>query len=178
MVFRCCATRAVDCDLMEDYSTDKFVLAFTRFSCKYEYPKQLLPDEGSQLVKGCKDVGLNFSSLQRKSNVKYGHEFKTCPVSAHYMHGKVETKIQQIKKSMNKELNNHHLSVMQWETLGSQIHNSVNNLLIGLGNKCDQIENLDILTPNRLILGRNNDQCPTLPLEITYNQKRIFARNA
>ena len=178
VVFCCCATGAVDCGLMEDYSTDSFVLAFIRFSCKYGYPKKLLPDEGSQLVKGCKDVVLNFSSLQHKLNVEYGVEFKPCPVGAHYMHGKVERKIQQIKKSINKELNNHHLSVMQWETLGSQIANSINNLPIGLGNKCDQIENLDILTPNRLILGRNNDRCPTLPLEITYDQKRIVAKNA
>ena len=41
-MFRCYATGAVDCRLVEDYSADSFVLAFIRFSCRYGYPKQLL----------------------------------------------------------------------------------------------------------------------------------------
>ena len=79
---------ATDCLVMEDYSADAFVLAFIRFSCKYGYPKQLLPDEGSQLVKGCKGMVISFSSLQHKLNVEYVVNFKVCPVGAHYMHGK------------------------------------------------------------------------------------------
>ena len=124
---------------MEDYSADAFVLAFIRFSCRYGYPKQLLPDEGSQLVKGCKGMVISFSSLQHKFNVEYGVNFKVCPVGTHYMHGKVERKIQQIKKSMFKELDTRRLSIMQWETLGIQISNSINNLPIGVENKTEQI---------------------------------------
>ena len=90
----------------------------------------------------------------------------------------VERKIQQIKKSMVKELDNRRLSIMQWETLGIQISNSINNLPIGVGNKTDQLENLDILTPNRLILGKNNDRCPTQSLELTHDLKRIIESNA
>ena len=178
VVFCCCSTAAVDIRLMEDYSTDSFVLAFIRFSCKFGYPKQLLPDEGSQLVKGCKNMILSFSSLKYKLNVEYGVDFKTCPVGAHYMHGKVERKIRQIKKSLSKEISNRRLSVVQWETLGIQIANSINNLPIGLGNKTEQIENLDILTPNRLILGRNNNRSPTQPLELSQDSKRIIESNA
>ena len=121
---------------------------------------------------------ISFSSLQHKFNVEYGVNFKVCPVGAHYMHGKVERKIQQIKKSMVKELDNRRLSIMQWETLGIQISNSINNLPIGVGNKTDQLENLDILTPNRLILGKNNDRCPTQSLELTHDLKRIIESNA
>ena len=90
------------------------------------------------------------------------------------MHGTVERKIQQIKKSMVKELGNRRLSIMQWETMGIQISNSINNLPIGVGNKTDQLENLDILTPNRLILGKNNDRCTTQSLELTHDLKRII----
>ena len=67
---------------------------------------------------------------------------------------------------------------MQWEILGIQISNSINNLPIGVGNKTDQLENLDILTPNRLILGKNNDRCPTQSLELTHDLKRIIESNA
>ena len=52
VVFCCCSTGAVDVKTMEDYTTESFILAFTRFACKFGYPKKLMPDEGSQLVKG------------------------------------------------------------------------------------------------------------------------------
>ena len=119
---------------------------------------------------------ISFSSLQNKLSTEYGTEYRVCPVGANYMHGKVEGKIQQIKKSVSKNLNNRRLSVLQWETLGAQISNSI-NLPIGVGSKCEMLENLDILTPNRLILGRNNDSCPTLPLGLTRDHKKIIGIN-
>ena len=110
---------------------------------------------------------LNFTDLAHKLSTEYGVDFKTCPVGAHYVHGKVERKIQQIKRSLNKTLDKSRLSVLQWETLGQQVSNSINNLPIGLGNKVESLESLDILTPNRLILGRNNSRGPVSPLSIT-----------
>ena len=38
-----------------------------------------------------------------------------------------------------------------------QILNSINNLPTGLKNRTLELENLDLITPNRLILGRNNE---------------------
>ena len=48
-VFCCVSTSAIDIRVMEDYSTEAFLLAFVRFSCRVGFPKLLLPDEGSQL---------------------------------------------------------------------------------------------------------------------------------
>ena len=177
VVFCCSATGAVDIKIMEDYSTDAFILAFIRFSCRYGYPCSLLPDPGSQLVKGCKDMVLSFSDIQHKLSVEYGVSFQTCPVGAHYVHGKVERKIKSIRSSLEKELNNQRLSLVQWETLGQQIANSLNNLPLGLGNKSADLENLDILTPNRLLLGRNNNRAPTAPLILSRDVKKIVQKN-
>ena len=58
-----------------------------------------------------------------------------------------------------------------------QISNSINNLPIGVKNKVEKLENLDIITPNRLILGRNNSRCPNAPLEISCDYKRIIETN-
>ena len=176
-MFCCSATGAVDIKIMEDYSTDAFILAFIRFSCRYGYPCSLLPDPGSQLVKGCKDMVLSFSDIQHKLSVEYGVSFQTCPVGAHYVHGKVERKIKSIRSSLDKELNNQRLSLVQWETLGQQIANSLNNLPLGLGNKSADLENLDILTPNRLLLGRNNNRAPTAPLILSRDVKKIVQKN-
>ena len=177
LVLCCCTTGAVDVCLMNDYSTTAFIQAFIRFSCRFRYPKVLLPDEGSQLVKGCEDMVYSFTDTKLKLSVEYGVEFLPCPVGAHYVHGKVERKIRQIKECLKTNLNNERLSVIQWETLTQQISNSINNLPIGVKNKVEAIENLDIITPNRLILGRNNNRCPNKPLEISNDYKKIIHSN-
>ena len=78
---------------------------------------------------------------------------------------------------MKKCIENNHLSILQWETLGQQICNSINNVPIGVGNKSEMSENLDILTPDRLILGRNNSRYPTAPLIIKNDARRIIESN-
>ena len=55
LIYCCCTTGAVDLRVMDDYSTDSFVQSFIRFSCRFGYPKHVLPDAGSQLGKGCED---------------------------------------------------------------------------------------------------------------------------
>ena len=177
VVFCCSVTRAVDCRIMENYGTDAFLLAFIRTSCRFGYPKSLKIDEGSQLVKGCKDMIISFSDLQHRLSVEYGIEFSTCPVGAHNVHGRVERTIQEFKKSLLSQVGKNRLSIIQWETLGQQVSNSINNMPIGLGNKTESVESLDILTPNRLILGRNNNRNPTEPLELKEDLRGIIEAN-
>ena len=90
---------------MEDYSTDSFVLSFIRFSCHHGYPKYLLPDPGSQLVKGCENMTYSFTDLKQKLDIDYGTQYIMSPVGAHYVHGKVERKIRQVKKYV--DINTH-----------------------------------------------------------------------
>ena len=177
VLFCCCATGAVDVRIMEDYSTESFLLAFVRFSCRYGYPKTLLIDEGSQLVKGCTDMVISFTDLSHKLSFEYGADFRTCPVGAHYMNGKAERKIQHVQKSMEM-MSGERLSIMQWETLVASISNSINNLPLGLGNKVESIENLDLITPNRLLLGRNNDRSPTGTLSVVDDFSKMLYSNA
>ena len=178
LVYCCCTTGAVDIRLLEDYSTESFVMSFIRFSCRFGYPKYLLPDPGSQLVKGCENMTYSFSDAKHKLSVEHGTNYSVCPVGAHYVHGKVERKIKQIKKCVDIHIQNERLSSIQWETLMAQISNSINNLPIGLRNKVEDLENLDILTPNRLILGRNNERCPNAPLILSGDHKKMIERNA
>ena len=79
VIFCCCITGAVDIKVMEDYSTCSFVLAFTRFSCKVGYPKKLLPDAGSQLVKGCKSTTITFSDTCSRLH-EFGVLYEVCPL--------------------------------------------------------------------------------------------------
>ena len=78
------------------------------------------------------------------------------------MHGKVERKIKEVKKSIITSFNNHRFSILQWETIVTQIANSINNMPLALNSYTDH-EISDILTPNRLFMGRNNDRSLSSP---------------
>ena len=65
LIFCCCTTGGVDIRVLEDYCTDSFVLGFIRFASRFGYPKYVLPDPGSQLVKGCESVKYSFSDTKQ-----------------------------------------------------------------------------------------------------------------
>ena len=176
IIFCCSTTTAVKIKVMEDYSTTSFMQAFTRFACDVGYPKKLLVDEGSQLVKGCQSMQLNFQDLRNKISKKSSIEFNTCPVGGHNFHGRVERKIREIRISIEKSIHLERLSILQWETLAASIANSINNLPLAIKNKGDfEIE--DLITPNRLLLGRNNDRCPTEPLTVSDDSEKHIRAN-
>ena len=152
---------------MEDYSTKQFLLGFSRFACELGYPKKLLTDEGGQLVSGCESVVLNITDIKGCLNREYGIEFSSSPVGGHNYHGRVERKIRTIRETLNKGMQNRRLSVLEWETTCSEVSNTINNLPVAIGNEVDDLENLDLITPNRLRLARNNNRSPVGPLDVT-----------
>ena len=59
VIFCCITTSTISMKVMEDYGATSFVKAFIRFSFEVGYPKIMLIDEGSQLLKGCQDMRLS-----------------------------------------------------------------------------------------------------------------------
>ena len=177
VVFCCVTTSTTSIKVMEDYSSTSFIQSFVRFSCDVGYPKVLLADAGSQFIKACDDIKLNFQDLKFKMHRDVSVELEVCPVGGHHMNGKVERKIQEIKKSLEKTVSNERLSILQWETVMSEIANSINDLPLALGNKVADFEMMDLITPNRLRLGRNNDRSPVGSLTITSNLGKILEMN-
>ena len=57
------------------------------------------------------------------------------------------------------------------------IANAINDLPFGLGNIITDNENMDLITPNRLRLGRNNDRSPVATMEVTANPDGILIEN-
>lgn len=178
VVFCCCTTSATNIKTMEDYSTTAFIQSFTRFACDMGYPKRLLTDEGSQLIKGCNMLKLDFQDLKFRLHHDVKVDLDTCPVGGHNMHGKVERRIRHIKESLEKSISNERLGILQWETIAAITANCINNLpLANRGEKAD-LENLDLITPNRLLLGRNNDRSPVGNMSVTESYDKIISSNA
>ena len=160
VVFCCATTSTTSIKVMADYSTKAFVQAFTRFSTEVGYPKTLLCDKGSQLIKGCESMVIQFWDLKHQLHRETGVDFEVCPVGGHNMNGRVERRIREIRKSIAKSFAQCNLSIIEWETLASSVSNTINNMPLALGNSKSNVEALDLLTPNRLKLGRNNERSP------------------
>ena len=89
IVYCCMSTSTIVMKVMDDYSTQAFIQSFIRFSCEVGYPKFMLIDEGSQLVKGCETMQLCFKDIKGKLHKDMKVEFDTCPVGDHNFNGKV-----------------------------------------------------------------------------------------
>ena len=55
--------------------------------------------------------------------------------------------------------------------------NAINNVPIALGNTPSDVESIDLLTPNRLMLARNNSRCPVGTVDISDDPKKIVFKN-
>jgi hypothetical protein len=174
IVYVCATTGMTNLKIMEGYDTTQFLLSFSRFACEAGYPKQLLVDAGSQLVCGCDNMLISMCDVGGNLNREYGIQFEVCPVGGHNFHGRVERKIRTVRESLLKSVHNVRLSILEWETLCAEISNSINNLPIVIGNETDELENLDLITPNRLRLGRNNSRSPIGVMEVTDRVDRIL----
>lgn len=173
-VFCCATTSSVCIKVMDDYSSSAFIQCFIRFSCDVGYPKMILCDEGSQRLQ---DIQLSFLDLKNVLHRNHDVDFEMCPVGGHNFHGKVERKICEIRSSMEKNMHYERLSILQWETLAAEVANTINDLPLALGNVCGEFENMDLITPNRLRLGRNNNRSPVDPLNVTSSPAKFFKDN-
>ena len=54
------------------------------------------------------------------------------------------------------------------------VANTINNPRITIGNIISDYENMDLIRPNRLQLGRNNDRSAAATTEVTGNPDRIL----
>ena len=177
VVYCCCSTSAVVINIMDDYSTSSFIQSFMRLACQVGFPKKLFCDEGSQLIKGCQSMKLNFSDIKYQLHKQKSVEFQVCPVGGHNMNGRVERKIKDINASLEKTIHNERLSLLQWETIAAVISNSINNLPLAVGSIAE-FECMDLLTPNRLLLGRNNNRSPSGDFIKCDNPVKILKENS
>jgi len=119
---------------------------------------------------------LNYLDIKHQLFNDHKVEFEVCPVGGHNEHGKVERKIREITLSID-VVHKYRLSMLQWETFAASIANNINNMPLATNGIIGDLENLDILTPNRLKMGRNNERSPVEPVELISNPNKIIEEN-
>ena len=78
---------------------------------------------------------------------------------------------------MERSYDKQRLSIIQWETVASEIANTINDLPLALGNLVSDFEEMDLITPNRLRMGRNNNRSPVGPLFVVNDPSKFFVEN-
>eukprot|EP00794_Sanderia_malayensis_P002157 gene2157-biopygen1930 len=86
----CVPVIAMFINVMDDYSSTAFIQSFTRFATRYGFPSKVFFDKESQLVKGAKDMRLNFNDIRSRLHKERKVYMQTCPLGAHNMNGNVE----------------------------------------------------------------------------------------
>ena len=157
-VFKCPATSAVAINVMQSYSTEAFLQAYTRFASKHGHPSELAIDQGSQLVSACNNMQISILDITEQLSTRFqvGVKYTVCAVSGHNQHGQVERSIKEIKSLIDRVYNGLKLDILGYETCFTWISSELNNIPICLGSKSENLEYTDIITPSRILLGRNN----------------------
>ena len=157
-VFKCTTSCAVTAHVITKYTTAAVLSAYTRFAKSYGHPGLLLIDQGTQLMAACDKMQVSVLDLSSILNCKFqvGVEHRVCPARAHNYQGMVERSIAEIKRLLVKVTKTVKLDIMGYETAAAWICNDLNNLPIALGSRTEHLDNLDVITPSRLLLGRNN----------------------
>ena len=151
-----CGAIAVYC--MAKYNTASFVMAYTRHASRYGHPKRVVIDAGSQLVKAVKEMKTSLVELEGLVRIQHqvGIEFRIVPVGSHYQNGQVERGIKEVRNLFQQMYSGLKLDILSYETAFSWIANELNCFPSCLGSRTDQLDNLDLITPSRLMHGRNN----------------------
>jgi len=162
-LFVCMSSRAVHLEIIAGYSTEDFLMAYRRFGSIRGYPKKIYSDPGSQLVAADKELkevwrNLDFSAIQSVGTTK-GTDWHFSPADSSHYQGLSEALIKTTKRSIKiMYSSNPRMSWQEWQTAIYQVADLINSRPIGkLG---ENGEDLLVLTPNSLILGRNSSQNP------------------
>jgi len=177
LVLCCLLSGATAIYMLEDWSTQSVVQALERHSCRYGFPTQLFVDSGSQLKK-LASVEVPAVDLSTLLHSKFFCELIVAPPKSHSSQGRVERRIGIIKTTLSKlSESGFLLSFLGWETLFSRIANDLNNLPMARASSTGLSRpEWNVLTPNRLLLGRNNKRSLTGPLVIDSTPSHILDR--
>ena len=176
LVLVCITTGAVSILALETLEAPSIVKALVRHSCRYGYPIIGFTDKGPGLKKGL-GVKIELINHERLINKETGMKIVLKPTQSHESRGKVEKVVQVMKKYIQERKSDMLTqSIMDWETTFYFVSNHLNNLPMSRMNHNRNLsyDVSEIITPNRLLLGKNNQRSPNLVIEekgVTYKER-------
>ena len=168
LIICCIHTGAVNILCLEGMSTRDIINAFERHAARYGLMAELFVDNGCQLI-ALKNASAfiktqftpEFEAARVNLQDAYGFKVNVSNPKSHQERGRIEARVRIMRDMLDKLQANTQtpLTYLQWETLFSKISVMINDLPIAKCSRSNVSDPLwDIITPNRLILGRNNNR--------------------
>ena len=156
-LFTCAVTRAVHLEMVLSLTTEDFILAFKRFSCRRGFPTTIYTDNGATFQGASKEIAKFINDKENKAqlqeyccNEAISWHF-ICP-RAPWWGGFYERLVGLVKRLLKKILGNSLVTYLELETVLIEIEAVLNDRpLTYLSSE----ENTEILTPFLLLLGRS-----------------------
>jgi hypothetical protein len=162
VIFTDLVMRAVHIEAVFGYDTESFLMALSRFVSVRGWPEIIYSDPGSQLIGAERELAETWKSIDRQSLHKSGTENGLTwifgPADSPWYQGAVESLVKSAKRAIHFAINNQRLSVQEFMTVCSEATNLLNERPIGTLPSADS--ELNILTPNSLLLGRATAKNP------------------
>ena len=158
LVIVCLLTSATSIHVIDGLTTQAVIMALERHSSRYGVPAHIFVDSGTQLEK-LRDTSFSLRSIEGWESQGMRFSITVSTPKAHEQQGRVEAKIKTVRKMLQTfsdtcELVN---TLIGWETTFCRISDFLDNVPIARGSsKAPTDLGWEIITPNRLKLGRNN----------------------
>ena len=173
VIFTCMSTRAVYCDISQNYSTDAFLLVLRRFVSIHGYPRKLYSDPGTQLVSADKELRNIVKETDKLRGIGAVQGMEWCFSTPHapWQNGTAESLIKAVKRAIMVSIGEQVVSFAELQTVLFEVANLVNDRPIGATPKSP--EDGTYLCPNDLLLGRSGNAVPGGPFKECSNLKRL-----
>ena len=160
LIICCLFTGATNILAIESLSTRDVLQALERHAARYGVPSILFVDNGTQLI-ALENATFNLCDFKAQTFDAHNIQVKVSNAKAHEERGRIEARVRIMRKMLDKLAINSSssLTFLQWETVFSKVSSEMNDLPIAKPSKSNHLDPLwDIITPNRLLLGRNNNR--------------------
>ena len=177
LVLVCLVTSSTNILVLDGLSTQAVTQALERHAARYGMPAILYVDPGTQLVK-LRDASFDLRDVHHHWWQRMKFDVFTSAPKAHQSQGRVERRIRLIRDMLQNlfDTTTHCNTLLGWETVFARIASQIDDIPIARSTSTAPTDlGWDIITPNRLKLGRNNfrqlegdiviDSCPQSQLD-------------
>lgn len=174
-VFICLATKAIHLECVDDYSTDGFLAAFSRFVGRRGLPSDVYSDNGTNFQGADRELRRKVHALVRdpdlsNSVVNDGIKWHFIPPAAPHFGGLWEAGVKSFKFHLKRVIGSRTLSRAEFVTLLCRIEACLNSRPIS--SMSDDPTDLSALTPGHFLIGRPLISVPEDSV-LSINEKRL-----
>ena len=160
LVIVCQLTSATNILAIENIETQSVINALERHAARYGMPAEVYVDNGSQLA-ALQKYDFSIRDVDAFLYDARGIRVFLSTPKSHEERGRVEVKVRLLRDMIQKYNFDEKipLTPLEWETIFAKMSNALDDIPMAKGNSSNVSDlGFEILTPNRLKLGRNNQR--------------------